>query len=78
MALLLIVTLAGTSILRYIGTFDAKAGSGLVYDRLLVSWDKVLHIVHTSLVGLIASGFNIAGYAKLLVSGNMVFRYSQA
>ena len=32
MALLPIVTLTGTSILRYIGTFDAKARSGLVYD----------------------------------------------
>ena len=39
------------------------------YSGLLVSWDTVLH---SSLVELIASGFNIAGFAKLLVSGNTV------
>ena len=31
-----------------------------------------MHIVYSSLGGLIASGFNIAGYVKLLVSGNTV------
>ena len=70
MALLLIVTFTCTSILRYIGTFDAKSRSGLVYDRLLVSYDLVLHIVHRSLVALIAFRFNIARYANLLVIEN--------
>ena len=31
-----------------------------------------MHIINSSLLGLIASGFNIVGYAKLLVSGNTV------
>ena len=42
MALLLIVTLTGTSILQYIGTFDAKARSGLVYDCSPPSRGKLL------------------------------------
>ena len=42
------------------------------YVRLLVSRNTVLHIINSSRLGLIASGFNITGYAKLLVSGNTV------
>ena len=42
------------------------------YVRLLVSRNTVLHIINSSLLGLIASGFNIAGDVKLLVSGNTV------
>ena len=40
--------------------------------RLLVSRNTVLQITNSSLLGLISTGFNIAEYAKLLVSGNTV------
>ena len=42
MALLLIVTLTGTSILRYIETFDAKARSGIFYHSSPPSKGKLL------------------------------------
>ena len=58
MAQLLIVTLAGTSILRYIGTFDAKVGSGLVYDSSPPSRGKLLRSHTTIDTSLIRSNRN--------------------
>ena len=40
--------------------------------ELLASWNMVLYIFYSSLVGFIASRFNIARYVKLLVSGNKI------